>query len=463
MRGFRPCVRYGLAGTLLAIGAALLGLIVPRGVEARVLLIVVDGLDASEVTDDATPMLARAWRESRWCPGAHSLASMPTRTNSNHATLMTGVEPEAHGITGNAFWDPKTGGVRKLGVATDLLTETIFTVARRAGRGLRTAAAVGKPKLGAMFSADGTRQMTPDELWDSRAASDSSKDEVTGYAYDATTLAAARSLVEHAGVDFLFINLSDVDRVSHGTGPHSLQAVETRRRTDAALAALFARLATRPDWSSTTIVITADHGFEDITNPSLRFGDDLAAQDLRNLVAVGDGGTGHVYIRSPTSSAGDASALAVARRLALLQPGIAEALYLNPNEQDGGTRCSIGAVHPDWHLAHERVGDLLLITKPGYQLVDGSTEEAKLIGNHGGPGERAVPAIVLGGASIGVGDHCEDISAADLGRTVQTCLGLPEVGRLDGGIIAPADRGRVLDGICPPTSPPARPDTVTSP
>ena len=59
----------------------------------------------AEVTDDATPMLARAWRESRWCPNAQSLASMPTRTNPNHATLMTGVEPEAHGITGNAFWD----------------------------------------------------------------------------------------------------------------------------------------------------------------------------------------------------------------------------------------------------------------------------------------------------------------------------------------------------------------------
>jgi arylsulfatase A-like enzyme len=313
-----------------------------------------------------------------------------------------------------------------------------------------------------MFSTDGTRQMAPDELWDARGASDSAKDDVTGYAYDATTLAATRSMVEHAGADFIFINLSDVDRVSHGSGPHSPQAIETRRRTDAALAAFFAWLAGRPDWSSTTIVITADHGFDSMTNPPLRFGDDLANNNLRNLVAVGDGGTGHVYLSSPSEPARDSALLAAARRLALVQPGIAEALYLHPNEGDGGADHSIGAVHPEWHLAHERVGDLLLIARLGYQLVDGSSEEAKLIGNHGGPGERPVPAIVLGGAPIGTGTRCGDISAADLGRTVQACLGLPEVRRLDGQPIASADRGRVLTGICPPTSSPASPDAVIS-
>jgi predicted AlkP superfamily pyrophosphatase or phosphodiesterase len=171
-------LRLGLALCVL------LGWVATADASPHVLLIVVDGLDAREVTDDATPWLARAWRDARWCPGALSSASMPTRTNTNHATLITGVEPEVHGITGNAVWDRTTRTVRKLGAASDLLTETIFTVAHRAGRGLRTAAAVGKPKLGKMFSGDGTRQMGPDELWDAREASDSARDEVTGYAYD---------------------------------------------------------------------------------------------------------------------------------------------------------------------------------------------------------------------------------------------------------------------------------------
>lgn len=447
----------------VVLAVALFALLVSREVDARVILLVVDGLDASEVTDDVTPTLARAWRDSRWCPNASSMASMPTRTNSNHATLMTGVEPAAHGITGNKFLDPTTGRTRKLGMATDLLTETIFTVAHRTGRGLRTAAAVGKPKLGTMFSSDGTRQLAPDEMWDARSASDSAKDDVTGYAYDATTLAAARSLVEHSAADFLFINLSDVDRVSHGFGPRSPQAIEIRRRTDAALAAFFSWLASRPEWSSTTVVITADHGFDTMTNRAVHFDEVLANHDLGNLITVGDGGTGHVYLRSPTSPARDARLLAAARHLALRQAGIAEALYRKPNRADEGTKHTLAVVHPDWHLEHERAGDLLLIAEPGFQVVDGSDDEGLLIGNHGGPGERAVPVIVLGGAPSGPGDQCQTISATDLGRTVQGCLGLPEVQRLDGRAIASDHRGRMLAGICTPTGSSTSPSPVTSP
>jgi hypothetical protein len=337
-----------------------------------------------------------------------------------------------------------------------LLVETTFTLAHRAGRGLRTAIAVGKAKLGAMFAADGTQQAPPDEVWDPRRASDSSKDETTGYAYDGTTLSAARSMIEHAGIDFLFINLADVDRVSHGYGPASPQAIETRRRTDAALAAFVAWLAARPEWNATTVILTADHGFDAIAKPPVRMAAALADRGIRGIAAVGDGGVGHLYLERPGSS-DDATLLAAARRVALAQPGVAEALYLVPNARDGGVRHTLAEVHPDWHLQHERSGDLLLVAEPGYHIVDGSGDEAKLVGNHGGPNERAVPAIVLGGAPIAAGDGCAEVSAADIGRTVQACLGLPEVQRADGRAVPAADRGRVLPGVCPPPAPAAAP------
>jgi hypothetical protein len=408
------------------------------------------------VTDDATPRLAEAWRGSRWCPNAQSLASMPTRTNSNHATLITGVEPDVHGITGNTVWDRSAGRVRKLGAAADLLTETTFTIAHRAGRGLRSAAAVGKPKLGAMFAGDGGRQAPPDALWDAHTTSESAHDEVTGYAYDGTTLAAARALVEHAAADFVFINLSDVDRVSHGFGPQSPQAIETRRRTDAALATFLAWLAGRPDWTTTTVIVTADHGFDAITHPPIYFADALAAAHVDELAVAGDGGVCHVYATSQRTSR-TSTTLAAARRVALALPGIADALYLRPNPADGGARHTLAVVHPDWHLEHERSGDLLLIAERGYHIVDGSKEEGKLVGNHGGPEDRAVPAIVLGGAPIRGEAGCEHVTAADLGRTAQACFALPEVQRLDGGRIDLTQRGRVLAGICP------RPAAATSP
>jgi hypothetical protein len=67
-----------------------------------------------------------------------------------------------------------------------------------------------------------------------------------------------------------------------------------------------------------------------------------------------------------------------------------------------------------------------------------------------------VPAIVLGGGVGGGSEDCLGISAADLGRTVQSCFDLPEVQRLDGRPIAAAARGRLLPGICPPPSPALR-------
>ncbi len=414
-------------------------------VDARVLLIVVDGLDAREVDDSATPAMAKLWRASRWCPGAESLAAMPTRTNSNHATLLSGVQPAAHGITGNAVWDRRRRSARKLASAGDLLTETTFTVAHRAG--LHTAAAVGKPKLAVLFAGDG-KQSAPHAIWDPRNASDSAREEVTGYAYDSTTLAAARALIEGSSPEFLFVNLADVDRVSHGAGPASAQAIETRRRTDAALQAFLDWLAARGDWSTTTVLVTADHGFDAITNPALRFADTLASAGLRNLAVAGDGGVAHVYLTRPEPKDKANALLSAARRLALLQPGIAEAWYLDGNDLDGGRRHTLGVVHPDWHVEHERTGDLLLVARAGYQIVDGSAEEGKLVGNHGGPGERTVPLIVLGGASSVAGGRCHGVTAADLGRTVQACLGLREVRRLDGHPIRQTDRGRVLDGVC---------------
>ena len=443
MRAGARAVVATLALLLITVGA-------PGMAFGRVVLIVVDGLDAREVTEDVMPGLTRAWRSSPWCPGTESLASMPTRTNSNHATLITGVHPEVHGITGNAVWDRQAARVRKLGVATDLQAETIFTLAHRAGRGLRTAAAVGKPKLGAMFAGDGARQLGPDELWDARTASDSARDEVTGYAYDGTTVAAARALIEHGGVDFLFVNLSDVDRVSHGFGPRSQQAVETRRRTDAALSGFLDWLATRPDWSTTTVVVTADHGFDTVETP-VRFGDALAAAHMRGFEVVGDGGTGHVYLTNSTRPERDAAKLAAARQLALASADVAEAFYVRRNVADGGDRFTAAVLHPDWHLSHERAGDLVLIAKPGRVFVDGSVEETKLPGNHGGPGERRVPALVVTGAPPLEQSACGDVTPADLGRTLQWCLGLPEAARLDGEAIPGADRGHVLPGLC--TSP----------
>lgn len=442
--------RAGAAAVLLVVAAACSTRTVERERASpprrQLVLLVVDGLDAREVDDGETPFLARAWRDSRWCPGVHARAAMPARTNVNHATLLTGVPPAVHGITGNAFWGRGAESPRKLGASPDFLVETLFTVAQASVPPVRTAAAVGKAKLDLMF-ADTAGQSAPSRTWRPKDAPESGRDPVTGYAFDAATLAGAGALLGDEP-NFVLVNLADVDRVSHGFGPHSSEARNARRATDAAVAAFVERLRQRPTWGETTVVVTADHGFDSVEHPPIDFGERLGAAGLAaDLVSVNDGGVAHVYLRDRASPKA-AGALERARRLALDTAGIAEALYLGPNPTDGGDAHRLATLHPEWRLDHERAGDLFLVAAPGYVLADVKGDELRLKGNHGAPAELDVPVIVIGAVGSATGSDCAGVTAADLGRTLLRCLGLRDVSSLGGDSVPDAARGRILPHLC---------------
>jgi arylsulfatase A-like enzyme len=310
---------------------------------------------------------------------------------------------------------------------------------------LPTAAALGKGKLELMFASTAGGQAAPSKTWSPKNAPSSARDPTTGYAFDAATLAGARGLLDDAPA-FLLVNLADVDRVSHGAGPHSEEAHATRRETDRVLGAFIADVLRRPEWRDGTLVVTADHGFDATVHPVVDFQAELRAAGLdAALVAVADGGVAHVYARDPGATGG--AALAAARRVALSLPGVAEALYRDVNPEDGGDAHVLARVHPEWRLAHPRAGDLLLIAASGYALAESGGDEVRLKGNHGAPAECDVPIIAVGGGAH-AGDRCDDVTAADVGRTLLECLGLREVARIDGASIAADARGRALHGLC---------------
>src|SRR5262245_11188671 len=100
----RPSVRLLAAMLVLQAGCTHLG----RGGAAEVstvdvYVVLVDGLDVDVATPDRMPHLAAAMgTHGSWLTAS---AVMPTRTNPNHTSLLTGVQPSAHGITGNYYWD----------------------------------------------------------------------------------------------------------------------------------------------------------------------------------------------------------------------------------------------------------------------------------------------------------------------------------------------------------------------
>src|SRR5436190_182764 len=60
--------------------------------------------------------------------------ALPSFTNVNNASIITGVPPSVHGISGNFFLDPQTGEEVMMNSAKYLRAETITAAAARAGR-----------------------------------------------------------------------------------------------------------------------------------------------------------------------------------------------------------------------------------------------------------------------------------------------------------------------------------------
>ncbi|MGH7449160.1 MAG: alkaline phosphatase family protein, partial [Longimicrobiales bacterium] len=100
----------------------------------HVIVVSIDGLrpDAIERFDAAT--LMRLMAEGAWSLEATTI--LPSITLPSHTSMLTGVEPEVHGVTWNS---------ELMDIHGHVATPTIFAVAKQAG--LRTAAFFSKAKF----------------------------------------------------------------------------------------------------------------------------------------------------------------------------------------------------------------------------------------------------------------------------------------------------------------------------
>src|SRR5207244_4630870 len=77
--------------------------------------------------------------------------AMPSFTNVNNSSIVTGAPPSVHGISGNFFYDAATAREVMMNSARYLRAETIFPAAARAGR--KVAVLTAKEKLRDIFAA----------------------------------------------------------------------------------------------------------------------------------------------------------------------------------------------------------------------------------------------------------------------------------------------------------------------
>src|ERR1700720_3718536 len=120
-------------GAAAAVSAALRG--ISKGEEnrsssQRTVVIMFDGFGVDYLAQSKMPVLGQWKRDGLYKPVK---GLMPSVTNINNASICCGVWPEEHGITGNTYFDEKTG-VEDYTESPDLLlAPTLFERAARQG------------------------------------------------------------------------------------------------------------------------------------------------------------------------------------------------------------------------------------------------------------------------------------------------------------------------------------------
>jgi phosphonoacetate hydrolase len=239
-----------------------------RWPDRPLVVLCIDGCEPEYVTRAAAageaPYLARLLAE-----GTARIvdAAMPTFTNPNNVSIVTGVPPAVHGISGNYFYDPDTGAEVMMNDPQYLRCGTIL--AAFADAGARVAVVTAKDKLrrllghglrGICFSSEKADQTTEAEhgLHDAVGFVGRPRPDVYSAALSEFVLAAGVRLLESVRPDLTY--LSTTDYVQHKHAPGTAEANAFYRMVDGYLARL--------DALGATVALTADHGMKPKTDPS---------------------------------------------------------------------------------------------------------------------------------------------------------------------------------------------------
>ncbi len=208
------------------------------------------------VAAGAMPYLARVRSAGTWRV-ADSV--IPSFTNPNNMSIVTGAPPSVHGISGNYFWDSDTGVEIMMNDPKYLRCGTIL--AALADAGCRVAVVTAKDKLrrllghgmrGVCFSSEKANETTEEEHGIADALGFVGRPLPSVYSADLSEFgfAAGVRLMEAHRPDVTY--LSTTDYVQHKHAPGTAEANAFYRMMDGYLARL--------DALGATVALTADHG-----------------------------------------------------------------------------------------------------------------------------------------------------------------------------------------------------------
>jgi phosphonoacetate hydrolase len=352
----------------------------------------------------AMPYLTATLPRGTWAIGD---CVIPSFTNPNNLSIVTGAPPSVHGISGNYFYDRSAGVEVMMNDPKYLRAETIL--ARFSGEGATVAVVTAKDKLRRLLG----HQMKGTCV--SAETADAAVLDLVGLPRPSVYSAALSEFVFAAGVKLLasarpdIMYLSTTDYVQHKHAPGTPAANDFYRMLDGYLAQL--------DASGATLALTADHGMNAKTDaggrPNVVYLQDvldgwLGAGRARVILPITDpyvvhhgalGSFATVYLPDGTAAA------PMIERLARL-PG----MELVVGRAEGCRR---------FELPEDRLGDVIVISERHTVL---GTSQAKhdLSGldaplrSHGGLSEQRVPIVLNRRARLETGARLRNFDVFDI-------------------------------------------------
>lgn len=188
--------------------------------------------------------------------------ALPSFTNVNNTSIVTGVPPRVHGICGNFFLNPETGEEVMMNGPEYRRCGTLLTAAADTGR--KVAFITAKEKLrtvlgdgvvergGIVFSSEKVDEakLATHGIDDAMSIIGKPRPEI--YSGDASVyvLEAGAALAEQGKADFLY--LSTTDYMQHKYGPEAPEILDFHARIDLAIGRLLD--------AGCTVALTANHG-----------------------------------------------------------------------------------------------------------------------------------------------------------------------------------------------------------
>ncbi|MFQ5829504.1 MAG: alkaline phosphatase family protein [Candidatus Methylomirabilia bacterium] len=373
---------------------------------SRALVFLIDGLDPEYVREADLPCLGALIKS-----GASTLEGqgvLPSLTNVNHISLLTGTYPERHGLSANFYFDRATGAEVFMDQVAFVQEPLLFE--RVKSLGWSSALVTAKNKLTRLLrrGLDLCVDMTaaPDEV----ARRVGPAPDLFSLEINLWVLEMAREVATRYAPDLLYVATTDYPQ--HKLAPEQPEVQSYLRAADEVMGEIVERY--RLDRS--VVIVTADHGMNAKTrsaSPVRWLGG--AGIQARGVPLIRDGlyahhrdlgGALYLYLENPDQAER-------ARDVLTTAPGVDTVLPRS--------------VAAEVRLPPERVGDLICFGQREWTLgvwsEGGAVKSEEGLRSHGSLYEQTIP-MVIAGAGVRPQSEIMNGQIVDLAPTLSHLLGL---------------------------------------